>query len=151
MSALLNHEVIETTQADTPVCPIAAEFRDDGFMLRQVRREGRVAIYEKSKDGQPRGFEVVVLRIRPAETLFGRPYPQRESYPSSEHWGIYGWSYSANDLKGANRRFEQLVKQSVKNSDLEGGPLVFLRSCQGRHVVTMRTFGGVIFAISRQT
>jgi hypothetical protein len=48
MSALLQGNV-EQVRTSGSVSPIAIEFRDDGFLLRQVRKEGRVAIYEKSK------------------------------------------------------------------------------------------------------
>jgi hypothetical protein len=124
MSALLQVDPKEARTSGSVSPTIGIEFRfGDRFLLRQVRRDGHVALYEKSKDGQSRGYEVVLLRIRPAQTLFGRPYPHRESYPSSEDWGIYGWSYSLGDLKGASRRFNQLVEQSAKNVDLERGPL----------------------------
>jgi hypothetical protein len=113
MSALLQVD-LEEARTSGSVSPIGIEFRfGDRFLLRQVRKEGHIALYEKSKDGQPRGFEVVVLRIRPAETLFGRSYPLRESYPSNEDWGIYGWSYAATDLKGAQRRFERLLRMPI--------------------------------------
>jgi hypothetical protein len=39
--------------------------------------------------------EVVVIRVRPAGTVFGREYPARETYPFSEEWGEFGWTYTA--------------------------------------------------------
>ena len=112
MSALIQAD-IEEVRTSGPVNSIAIEFGDDGFLLRQVHRGERAAIYEKFKGGQPRGFEVVILRIRAAEALFGRHYPERERYPSSEEWGTYGWSCMASDLKGAQRRLEELARMPV--------------------------------------
>jgi hypothetical protein len=52
-----------------------------------------------------------VIRIRrlPAQTLFGREYPEREAYPSDEQWGSLAWSYGAGHKSEAFERFNGLV------------------------------------------
>jgi hypothetical protein len=48
--------------------------------LKQIGRQGSVALYELyGPQGLLYGFEVVVIRIRRAEELFGRRYPERGS------------------------------------------------------------------------
>jgi hypothetical protein len=93
--------------------PVATEFLRDGFRHVQVRRHGRAALYEKSKQ-YPHGgptitsYEVVILRAQ-------RPHPQDrtaagwdrvESYPSSEEWGSRGWTYVG--LAEAEKRLERI-------------------------------------------
>jgi hypothetical protein len=52
------------------------EFGYQGRTLRQLRREGRVAIYELLDRGEVLyGYEVVVIKIAPAEEILGRQYP----------------------------------------------------------------------------
>jgi hypothetical protein len=40
--------------------------------------------------------EVVVIRVRAAGIVFGKEYPARETYPSTEEWGEFGWTYTSN-------------------------------------------------------
>jgi hypothetical protein len=78
--------------------------------LKQIKRQGSVALYELyGPRGQLYGFEVVVIRVRRTEELFGRWYPERETYPGNEDWGTYGWSYLKSDLAGAQKRFDSLL------------------------------------------
>lgn len=61
------------------------EFRYQGRILRQLRREGTTAIYEVLSDGGGvlYGYEVIRIKRAPAEEKFGKFYPERELYPSS--------------------------------------------------------------------
>jgi hypothetical protein len=89
---------------------LKTELQVQNRTLKQIKRQGSVALYELyGPQGQLYGFEVVVVRIRRAEELFGRRYPERETYPGNEDWGTYGWSYLASDLPGAQKRFEHLL------------------------------------------
>jgi hypothetical protein len=84
-------------------------FTRDGFIHELVQRDGRVCLVRRSK---PRHwhYEVVVLRVRPPEERFGRAYPERETYPSSEEWGTYGFTYLGSQLDTARERYKELVK-----------------------------------------
>jgi len=75
---------------------LATTFRKDSFDFTQVRREGRLAIYHKTK---PTGaFEVVVIQTYKARTFPshmhngiikpGHSIEAGEAMPSSESWGL---------------------------------------------------------------
>ena len=61
---------------------------------------------------------------RRAEELFGRWYPERETYPGNEDWGTYGWSYLASDLAGAQKRFDSLLPKWA--SDVRASAILFV-------------------------
>ena len=72
-----------------PMKPLPTEFTYDGFDFRQLAREGDVALFEKRKPNHSRpGYEVVIVQRHPAQTIHGRDYPERESLPPSESWGM---------------------------------------------------------------
>jgi hypothetical protein len=86
--------------------PTPIEIKYHGRTLRQLKREGMVALYQM--DG-PCGYEVVVIRIRKGEEAFGKVYPERESYPAGEDWGTYGWTYRPDERDKAEKRFDSLL------------------------------------------
>ena len=61
------------------------------------------------------GYEVIIIKVLPAETIVGRDYPEREAYPSSaknsDDWGNIAWSYGRSQLKDALERFNGLVAE----------------------------------------
>jgi hypothetical protein len=86
-----------------------------GRTLRQLKRQARIALYGLYGPGDILyGYEVIVIKIRPAEEAFGREYPERELYPSSaknsDDWGRIAWSYGRNDLAGAEERYAGLLR-----------------------------------------
>jgi hypothetical protein len=96
--------------------------------LKQIKHQGSVALYElHGPQGILYGLEVIVIRIRRAEELFGRSYPQREVYPSNEEWGTYGWSYQATDLAGAHEQWT-LRRWALKSGSTETGRRTFMVS-----------------------
>ena len=49
-----------------------------------MKRQGMVAIYELFGRGRVLyGYEVIIVKVLPAEIIVGRDYPEREAYPSS--------------------------------------------------------------------
>jgi hypothetical protein len=54
-----------------------------------VRRTNYKAWYKRA-DGY---HEVFHIKIYPAQTLYGRKYPEREAYPSNEAFGAWAWCY----------------------------------------------------------
>ena len=92
---------------------LETEFKSGGRTLRQIKREGMIALYElRNKAGTLYGYEVIRVQIHPAETLpSGKSYPEREGYPSNEQWGDEAFSYGANNEKGALEAFEEWVRQ----------------------------------------
>ncbi len=63
--------------------------------LKQVWREGDRAIYEYHG-----GFEVIHIKTAPAQTIYGRDYPEREVYPTDNDWGTYAITRPASDELG---------------------------------------------------
>lgn len=71
----------------------ATQFQRNGFDFQQLERRGDVAIFLQSKGGRSVAFEVVRIRVAPPHRFQdGRELPEREVYPSSEHWGLYGFT-----------------------------------------------------------
>lgn len=89
---------------DPEFIPLKSEFRKDGFDFRLIKRQGRVALFQKSKQNiTTEHFEVVLVRQNPASERFGRLFPDSESIPCSNEWGERGWSYS--DRESAEKAF----------------------------------------------
>ncbi len=85
------------------------DFTYDQFQFRQLARENDVVLLEKSKlHFSQKTYEVIIIQRHPAQEIHGRSYPERESMPSSEAWGVSGWSLTA--LQAAQTKFRQVVK-----------------------------------------
>lgn len=106
---------------------LGTEIRYQGRLMKQVKRDGRVAMY---KIQEPYGYEVIVIRERPDHDAFGKHFPAAESYPSSEEWGTYGWSYKTEDLAGAEKRFALLLLKYGRNAAPEPD-ITDLRASEG--------------------
>lgn len=92
-----------------------------GFEFEQIERVGNIAIYRKTKPGQKVVvFEVVRILIRKAEKAFQRDYPNREVYPKSEFWGLYGWTECS--VEHARRRLA--IAQSTPFEGFDGKTVV---------------------------
>lgn len=89
--------------------PLPTTFRDGGFEFRQLERVGRVAVFEKRKGGLDVSFKVVRIRQVPETTMFGRTVPAHEAMPSSEQWGLYGWT--CRDKGAAFRKSQELAQE----------------------------------------
>ena len=85
----------------------ARPFGQSGFTLTQLKRAGRVAIYVQAKRRQPPAYEVVLIRKHEAYTAFGKEIPAGECYPSSEQWGLCGFTYRT--IEAAERKFRELT------------------------------------------
>jgi hypothetical protein len=90
--------------------PLPDKFRQGGFAFRVLHRRGRVALLVKQKHGQEsESFEVVILRTLPERQAFGQTLPAGEYLPSSEAWGISGWTFTTR--ADAQNRFEREVER----------------------------------------
>jgi hypothetical protein len=90
---------------------LETELKAQNRTLKQLKREGRVAIYELlSRGNLLYGYEVIIVKILPARNIMGRDYPEREGYPANEDWGDLAWSYPNTAFQSAAKRFEGLVK-----------------------------------------
>lgn len=132
--------------------PLPSQFRQDGFEFHLCERVDDVALFRKSKHGRDT-YEVVIIRRLPAGVVFAKEYPAREAMPSSETWGVQGWSLST--LERAREKFAEVARQecpfSPKRTAAEaflGGVGVLIADAVGKPVLagtSMQTLcsGGV--------
>jgi hypothetical protein len=83
------------------------EIRRDGFIYRQIAREGDAAIYEQTWTGcaEPSPcWEVIRIRRREGFRVDGRFVEAAEVYPKSEAWGTDGFTFSDKDAAFAKLR-----------------------------------------------
>lgn len=88
---------------------IQDRFRNDGFDLVQVDRNKDVAVYLKTK-GEYTGYETVIIRVVPIHPMDkdAVSFQLVERYPSSEEWGLYGFTYAT--LEEAETKSKNLQK-----------------------------------------
>jgi hypothetical protein len=91
---------------------LETEIKYQGRTLKQIKREGNVALYQMEN---PYGYEVVIIRTEKGREKFGKFYPEHEAYPSSEEWGTYGWTYRPDELEKAEKRFASLLPKYGAN------------------------------------
>jgi hypothetical protein len=64
-----------------------------GFNLKQVLRDGKFAIYKQTKKGwKLKRFEVIIIESHNGYDLAGQHFPPSEVYPSSNQWGLKGFT-----------------------------------------------------------
>lgn len=114
---------------------LETELTYQGRILRQLKRQGQVALYQMES---PYGYEVVVIRVEKGREKFGKFYPDHEIYPSSEQWGDYGWSYKVEDLAGAEKRFASLLPKWGANV-MQGANKADLTASEGQSLTQTPT------------
>jgi len=86
---------------------LALSFKQKGFNLKQLKRVGDKAIYEKTLPTCKTVFyEVIHIKRHNGYTLGGQFIEPAEIYPSSSQWGVTGWSYTK--LPDAKKRFADI-------------------------------------------
>lgn len=84
------------------------KFTKKGFSHTLVERHGNIAIYERTKPHYSRShFEVIRIKVAKASERFGKKFPATEIYPSSESWGVLG--FTCPDLASARERAATLI------------------------------------------
>jgi len=92
---------------------INKEFTYKNFNYRQLLRDGKIAIYEQTlKDGKKLNYEVVIIEEHNGYEIAGNKFPPSEMYPSSNQWGIKGFTYT--DYDDAIIKFKKLKKKDEK-------------------------------------
>jgi hypothetical protein len=80
--------------------PLPIEFSRNGFNYRQITREGNAAIYEQIWSGCSNPsvcYEVVRIRRREGFQIDGRFVEPAEVYPTSDAWGVDGFTLTDKD------------------------------------------------------
>lgn len=91
------------------------KFTKNGFTLTQVVRDGKFAIYERTKAGREH-FEVVIIsshngfHVTDPETGQKSFIEPAETYPGANQWGTYGWTFLEKEQ--AWSKFRALVGTS---------------------------------------
>jgi hypothetical protein len=80
-------------------------YRRDGIDFTEVDRTGNVCLLKGAYQHTPdhHTYEVHILRMKPAHPESADAGKQLLMSPSTEEWGIYGWTYLT--LQDAVRRF----------------------------------------------
>jgi hypothetical protein len=100
--------------------PLPTKFTKNGFAHTQLRRQGRVAIYERrslTHDAAPH-YEVIIVRHADAHQWpNGATSEEMECYPSSESWGVSAWT--CLDAEKASLRFCQECRLRSEGTELQ--------------------------------
>lgn len=89
--------------------PLDKIIKTNGHIYTQLKRNDKAAVYEqRTKDGQLAGHEVILIKKLPAETVFDKELPERESYPKTAEFGSLGWS-TGMDPKRAFAKFNSIA------------------------------------------
>jgi len=72
--------------------------------MQLVKREANAAMYKAAGADY---WEIHVVRVRPAETIVGRTYPEREVLAGNEDFGTYAWACTTQER--ANGRFVDIL------------------------------------------
>lgn len=111
--------------------PLERELTYAGHLLRQIWRQGDVAVYERSlPKKEPHELELICIAIKTAGvTPTGALVPEREAYPSPSEWGTLGWSFPvrhkawvlglAEKLRGISKARGTFVRQAISEFKLE--------------------------------
>lgn len=93
-------------------------FAGDPVTLTQIKRNGKVALYGRSRHKKQEGYELFVIKMRRK----GDPLPggavepdDREVYPSANQFGISAWSIGS--LKAAEKRFDELTTSKTAEAE----------------------------------
>ena len=97
--------------------PIDLVIRKKGFCYTQVLREEDCAVYAQSYDGEtPFAYEIIVIQSHNGREMFGTHIPATEYYPSTDTWGVKGWTVSGypDNKAVAIARMHSLVKERAE-------------------------------------
>jgi len=82
-------------------------FKQKGFTLTQIKRDGNKAIFKKTKTGHAlASYEVIVVSSHNGYELGGQKIESAETYPSSSLWGIKG--FTCTSLERAEVKYKTL-------------------------------------------
>jgi len=91
-------------------------FSSNPLTYTQLARTETTAIYERSRDGEPKDYEVFRIKILPKGTQVFKTITEddQEKYPSSSQFGFSAWSFHGKfGKKAAFDRYEELKKEAA--------------------------------------
>lgn len=96
---------------------ISTEFESAGFKYKQIHRENSYAIYERcySNNTDKKHYEVIKIQSHNGIEIAGNKIPPSEFYPSSNSWGINGFTCTTRE--NAYKRFDRMMKEDAINKE----------------------------------
>ena len=92
---------------------IKKEFVRSGFHHKQIKREGDVAIFFRTKPEYANGhYEVIKISRHNGYNMASAYIEAAETYPGASLWGLQGWTY--NDLDKAEEKYQEIKKRFAK-------------------------------------
>jgi hypothetical protein len=77
---------------------IPTSFKKKGFVYTQLKREGKRAIFQQTRDGSSlNNYEVVKIGRHNGYVMGGMSIEPAETYPGSSLWGITAWTCTSID------------------------------------------------------
>jgi len=93
--------------------PLKKQFSKKGFEYEQMWRDDGFAIYRQSKKPINKfWYEAIKIRTSKGFKFEDSVCEPREIYPSSEQWGMFGFTYS--NMEDANKRILKMKKELKK-------------------------------------
>jgi hypothetical protein len=89
--------------------PLATSFRSRGWEFTQIAREGKIAMFSKTKSDFETYEVIIIQEHEEHQWPKGDITPAHESYPGDETWGKYGWSLTTKDR--AWEKFNELKRR----------------------------------------
>lgn len=92
----------------------------DVLTYTEIARQDNIAIYQRSRDGKIKDYEVIRIHVKPKgfQIMNGKPLEDdTEMYPSTGQWGKQGWSYL--NKGGAKAKMESLLTQAIESDNEE--------------------------------
>ena len=83
---------------------LGLKLQNNGTISEQVKRTKNCALYKTGRGD----FEVFKIKVSPAQEIYGKEYPERETYPSNEDFGKTAWYYTKEE--NALAKYEWLVE-----------------------------------------
>lgn len=93
---------------------IPNKYFDKGFNFEFIKDLGNDwRIYRMYKDYYTRSsYELVKIHKREGYEMAGNVIPKKWSYPSSEQWGIYGFTY--NNIEDCEKKYSKILTKPKK-------------------------------------
>lgn len=92
---------------------LPTEFTKGRFKYIQELRNDKSAIYQQWLEGSFIAYEVIRIKHQKATEFQGIKYQEKEAYPSTNEWGING--FTTKDGKRAKEIFNRISKPKEKN------------------------------------
>ena len=92
---------------------IKKDFVRCGFIHKQIKREGDVAIFFRTKPEYFNGHYEVIKISRHNGYKMGTGYIEAaETYPGASLWGLQGWTYLT--LEKAEEKYQEIKKRFAR-------------------------------------